>query len=569
MQQDEQFLADRERQLQQQRQQQERRSPLSQERDGPHPMWMKIPYPNDPVEAYIPAEVQPLSSPSSSSVGMPSLTFSSVEQSMRLSASLSSTQQLSGSPCRAHLPSPGSPPQVGVGVDGLNGTAHGPTGGAGMRARGGNNAEGANGVHGMNEMIDHEYFLTSALSMIPPEMLAHPGPPIPHFDYLTEFPQRQMMASGGNGQIRRAHWPAKGCYVILKCLMDTKHTPFQLELMFDKEVEVMKICGNHDNLVQFFGIATRNDPGNMERHMIMKFYEKGDLVNLLEKPLGHPDLPTIKERLYLALDITQGLEHLYNCGFHHGDLHPKNILIDDRQNDKHLRYQARLTDFGLRRIRNNTNLVSSQPLAGVWRFMAPERLQRNRARYDVRCDIFALGVIFWYLMSGRYPFKNNTEVPHNAREERIEGTPDWYYAMYTQAWSESPHHRQQDLRSIIQTIQTHLEKEPHELSGMDHPSWSHPSYPTPSLGYDSRMAPSPGRTLGSGGNYVGGHQYNAQQAYPTASASSGGSGVSPSANPETATITASSHAPKSSNPKHPRYKKPDIPNGMARRIGPR
>lgn len=218
----------------------------------------------------------------------------------------------------------------------------------------------------------------------------------------------------------------------------------------------MRICGNHDNIVQFYGIAIRHLPGNEERFMVMDYYKMGDLVNLIGKP--QPESPNLMERLFLAFDIAQGLNHLFRCGFHHGDLHPKNILIDSHapQNDNEVRYRARLTDFGLRRIRDNPSANSSQPVGGVWRFMAPERLPRDRPRYNVLCDIFALGVIYWVLMSGRYPFKNNLTYIPGAREERVENTPDWYHAVYTQAWSETPRERQQTLDEIIQVFEQNL-----------------------------------------------------------------------------------------------------------------
>ncbi|KAG0338448.1 hypothetical protein BG000_003951 [Podila horticola] len=324
---------------------------------------------------------------------------------------------------------------------------------------------------------DNEFFLTSILDMInntPPATGPGSMNMIPHFDYQSCFTQRQMIAKGGNGEVRRAFWPMRNCYVILKSLIDTKHSATKLAVMFDKEVEVMNRCGSHDNLAQFYGIATKPaDPGSptssleTDRFMVMQYYEHGDLVQLLAKSNFLPEAPTLIDKLYLAMDIAVGLDHLYKCGFHHGDLHPKNILIDSRQNVMYPssasvgassggRYLARLTDFGLRRIRDHTDKVSSQPFGGVWQFMAPERMVKNRPRYNVRCDIFALGVIYWQIMSGRYPFKDPKTYSPGAREPRPEDVPDWYYEVYTRAWSENPLERQQYLEEIVAVFRHHL-----------------------------------------------------------------------------------------------------------------
>ncbi|KAG0056180.1 hypothetical protein BGZ83_006089 [Gryganskiella cystojenkinii] len=334
--------------------------------------------------------------------------------------------------------------------------------------------------------LSDDFFVASVLNMIPTNI-----PPVAHFDYLSEFSQRQRIATGGNGEIRRAFWQLHQTYVILKSLIDTKHKPEKIIKLFDKEVEVMSQCKQHDNIVQFYGIAIRNseDERKGDRFMIMQYYEHGDLTKLLEKPKDLLEAPTLTDKLYLAMDIAVGLDHLLKCGYHHGDLHPKNILIDLRPNPQpnQGRYRARLTDFGLRRIRDNKNQVSSQQFGGVWQFMAPERMSKNRPRYDIRCDIFALGVLYWFILAGRYPFKDPSTFSPGMRESRIDGTPEWYYQIYTKAWSEDPNDRQQTLEEIVQAFRYNLGIASPSSQRMDP---SHPySYPTPAYGYESSNFP--------------------------------------------------------------------------------
>ncbi|KAK3835014.1 MAG: kinase-like domain-containing protein [Linnemannia gamsii] len=422
------------------------------------------------------------------------------------------------------------------------------------------------------EGVDADYFLTSVLNMIAPVGAA---PPVAHYDYLAEFTQRQRIAKGGNGEIRRAYWNSRQSIVILKSLIDTKHTPAKIAQLFDKEVEVMNQCGHHDNLVQFYGVAIRNcgDERNGDRFMIMQYYEHGDLVKLLEAPVLAPEAPSLTDRLYLAMDIATGLEHLYNCGFHHGDLHPKNILIDLRRNRSahEGRYQARLTDFGLRRIRDNKNAFSSQQFGGVWQFMAPERMAKNRPRYDVRCDIFALGVIYWFIMAGRYPFKDFSTFRPGAREPMVEGTPHWYHTVYTQAWNEDPNARQQTLGDIIQVFRHQLGISPPAPPPSQYldPNYPRPPYLAASYGYDHGSYPSP--------------QYDARL-FSDSSSTNGGSTArgspmltpAPMLTPTSLNRSGSPHPPSpllsnapgapstatARHPNHPRYRKPVIPNGL-------
>ncbi|KAF9432203.1 copper transport protein ctr1 [Entomortierella beljakovae] len=393
---------------------------------------------------------------------------------------------------------------------------------------------------------DLEIFTRETLNLIPADFTDN-TPDIHQFDYNQEFDDVKQYTKGGNGEIRTAFWKARNCKVILKSLFSQKFSPSKIDSLFDKEVQVMNICGNHENIVQFYGIALDNRGERLDRYMIMQWYKHGDLVKLMRKPIGDPEGADSNDRLFLALDIALGLNQLFNCGFHHGDLHPKNVLIDIRPPEPNsayhaAKYRARLTDFGLRRIRDNTNAFSSQLVGGVWQFMAPERLIKNRPRYDVRCDIFALGVIYWYLMAGRYPFENRNAYIPGTREVDLNNSPAWYTAIYKQAWSEDPNDRQQSLDEIIQVLQQYVRPS----HGSHHQNIS---YSTPSF---------------DGSHHVIYHAGGIPQGMPS---------LHPTTyHPSTSTTTSSSQGlrpAKSNNPNHPRNRKQAIPNGMPARLDQR
>ncbi|KAG0308034.1 hypothetical protein BGZ98_009167 [Dissophora globulifera] len=402
------------------------------------------------------------------------------------------------------------------------------------------------------ESLDAEYFVATVLNMIPAPRITVPPA---KYDY-HEFTQRQLIAKGGNGEIRRAYWPQRQTFVILKSLIGVKYSAEKIRLMFNKE---------------FYGVAVRNsdDERNGQQFMVMQFHEHGDLVKLMETPSHEPEAPTLTDRLYLAMDIAQGLDHLFKCGFHHGDLHPKNILIDIRRGgsegahggqQQQGRYLARLTDFGLRRIRGNMNEFSSQQFGGVWQFMAPERMldPKHRPRYDVRCDIFALGVIYWFIMSGRYPFKDPSLFYPGAREARIEGTPNWYHNLYTQAWSEDPNARQQTIDEIVQIFRYNLGiHAPSPTQYLDPNHAHHNQYSTAvSHGYD-------GTPFSAYSTYDGQHSYLYSGSSGGGSTIRGSPMLTPTSmlTPISMAISPPSSSSRSNNPNHPRYKRAAVPNG--------
>jgi len=114
--------------------------------------------------------------------------------------------------------------------------------------------------------------------------------------------------------------------------------------------------------------------------------------------------------------VTQGLAHLHSKGIVHRDIKPTNILIFVRnQGSEAEESQIKLADFGISKALNAeredyTNTSVANP-SGTKGWMAPEVYKLNR--FDSKVDIFPLGCIFAYtLTGGKHPFgeKNNERI---------------------------------------------------------------------------------------------------------------------------------------------------------------
>lgn len=108
--------------------------------------------------------------------------------------------------------------------------------------------------------------------------------------------------------------------------------------------------------------------------------------------------------LEMAEHLTNALGHAHERGIVHGDLKPANILLSDEG-------RPMLLDFNLSQ---DTRLRASAPAAyigGTLPYMAPEELEAFRAgqpRTDARSDLYALGLILYERLAGRYPFPLRT-----------------------------------------------------------------------------------------------------------------------------------------------------------------
>jgi DNA-binding helix-hairpin-helix protein with protein kinase domain len=99
--------------------------------------------------------------------------------------------------------------------------------------------------------------------------------------------------------------------------------------------------------------------------------------------------------------LAEALDHAHSSGVVHRDIKPANIIVSPHEG-------AVITDFGVARLRKSQLTVQGE-LVGTPAFMAPEQIQGERV--DGRADLFALGVILYWMLTKLRPFTGDmTEV---------------------------------------------------------------------------------------------------------------------------------------------------------------
>lgn len=128
--------------------------------------------------------------------------------------------------------------------------------------------------------------------------------------------------------------------------------------------------------------------------IVMEYVEGPNLRRLIQSG----NLPPART-LEILPQICSGLRYAHSQGLIHRDIKPENILVGDDG-------RVRITDFGLARLVDpsptDISLTASTHAPGTPHYMAPEQL-RDPDGVDHRVDIFALGVMFYEMLTGHLP----------------------------------------------------------------------------------------------------------------------------------------------------------------------
>jgi serine/threonine-protein kinase len=226
---------------------------------------------------------------------------------------------------------------------------------------------------------------------------------------------------------------------------------------------------NHPGIAAIYDVFT--DGG--EVYLVMEYIEGETLRARLTRPISQPEFRRI------AIESASALAAAHDKGILHRDIKPENIMLTSSGTHPG---QVKLLDFGLAQqaidetglLETATMLTVAGMLAGTPQYMAPEVLNGEPA--DRRSDIFALGVVFYEMLSGHHPFAAPTptamigQVLHQPPRPLDPSVPASHAAIVNRALAKSPADRYQTAHEIV-----------HDLNQPDlnHPDSARPGFTHP------------------------------------------------------------------------------------------
>jgi len=209
---------------------------------------------------------------------------------------------------------------------------------------------------------------------------------------MTQFPPgtqfgpyriSRSLGFGGMGAVYAAIGPS-GVEVALKVLAPGGSA--EDVTRFHREAEAHARADTHSH------VARVHSAGQVGPHayLVMDLLPGGDLKDRLRTG----PLPAEEARA-LGVALASGLAHVHAQGVLHRDIKPANVLFDETGS-------PRLTDFGLARSVEVSDLTQSGVILGTPGFMAPEQAGVGKA--GIATDVFGLGATLYAALTGHPPF---------------------------------------------------------------------------------------------------------------------------------------------------------------------
>ena len=227
------------------------------------------------------------------------------------------------------------------------------------------------------------------------------APPLRRFRYhetlAGKYRLEKSLARGGMGWVFLATQLPLGRQVAVKVLTcGQQDAAFRQRFLLEAST-----CAK----LQHPNIVTIHDYGESERgdlFMAMEYLAGSSLSYLLAKSGRLP----VSRALRITLQVARALRVAHKAGVVHRDLKPANIMLLEHDDDA--QDFVKVVDFGLAKLFEGgpqggaIELTRAGTMLGSPRYMAPEQI-RNRD-IDPRTDIYSLGVILFYMLTGRPPF---------------------------------------------------------------------------------------------------------------------------------------------------------------------
>jgi hypothetical protein len=209
---------------------------------------------------------------------------------------------------------------------------------------------------------------------------------------------QKLLGQGAFGQVylgldRQLSETGHTAMVAIKILVAADRTPWARQRLIEEATKVRRI--NHRNVVL---VLDRGVSEQDEEFIVYEYVDGGDLG---EKLSQNSPIRSVHVAVQLLAQIAHGIQAAHSAGVIHCDLKPGNIMLTAAGEPK-------VTDFGIAvrtgdsYERDRDEMMRGGPV-GTVAFISPEQYRGEEGALSIQSDIYALGSILFYSLTGKLP----------------------------------------------------------------------------------------------------------------------------------------------------------------------
>ena len=206
---------------------------------------------------------------------------------------------------------------------------------------------------------------------------------------MGDYELGREIARGGMGVVYQARQISLNRTVALKMILAGEYAEAKFVHRFRTEAEAAARL-HHPNIVAIHEIGEHEG-----RHFFSMDYIDGPS---LQDAVRQQAFPPRRAATCLRI-LAEAVEYAHQQGVLHRDLKPSNVLLGPRD-------EPVITDFGLAKVlTHDTELTMSGQVLGTPGYLPPEQASRHRGKVGPGSDVYGLGALLYYLLTGRPPFQ--------------------------------------------------------------------------------------------------------------------------------------------------------------------